>query len=89
MTSPASLTGPINFGNRHEFTIAELAELIIQLTGSKSAIVHMPLPPDDPRQRQPDTTLAERDLDWRATTPLRDGLLTTIEYFDGLLREGV
>jgi UDP-glucuronate decarboxylase len=80
-------TGPVNLGNATEFTIAELAELVIELTNSRSKIERQPLPADDPRQRKPDTTLTESALGWRATTPLRDGLGLTIPYFDSLLRE--
>ncbi len=76
------LVGPINIGNPGEFTIRELAEIIVELTGSSSQIVNAgPLPEDDPLQRQPDITLAKRHLDWEPTTELRDGLVRTIEYF--------
>ena len=83
--SPEDFTGPVNLGNTDEFTILELAEQIIALTNSQSPINGMPLPADDPRQRKPDTTKAEAVLDWRASTPLADGLRHTIEYFDELL----
>ena len=69
------------------FTILELAELVIELTGSKSKIVRRPLPSDDPKQRRPDTAKAEKLLKWQATTPLREGLTHTIAYFDKLLKE--
>jgi UDP-glucuronate decarboxylase len=85
MASPADFTGPVNLGNAVEFTIGQLAELVIALTNSRSKIVRLPLPSDDPRQRQPDPALAEAALDWRATTPLEAGLRKTIEYFDGLV----
>ncbi|QFI66793.1 UDP-glucuronic acid decarboxylase family protein [Sinorhizobium alkalisoli] len=85
MVSPASLTGPVNLGNPGEFTIAELAEQVIQLTGSRSRIVRQPLPVDDPRQRRPDISLAGRELGWRPTVDLSAGLAQTIRYFDGLL----
>lgn len=85
MRSPEGFTGPVNLGNPVEFTIAELAEQIISLTNSQSPIDRMPLPQDDPKQRRPDTTLANEALDWQATTPLADGLRHTIEYFDELL----
>jgi len=85
MTSPGDFTGPVNLGNPDEFTIVQLAEQIIALTNSQSPINRMPLPADDPRQRKPDTTKAEAVLDWRASTPLADGLRHTIEYFDELL----
>jgi UDP-glucuronate decarboxylase len=86
-TTEDSFTGPVNLGNTAEFTISELADLDIELTNSRSKIERQPLPADDPRQRKPDTTLAESVLGWRATTPLRDGLALTIPYFDTLLRE--
>ncbi len=73
--------GPVNVGNRDEFTMLQLANEVIRLTGSRSEIVYRPLPSDDPRQRQPDTTLAQEKLDWRATTPLAEGLTKTIKYF--------
>ena len=80
--------GPINIGNPGEFTMLELAENIIDLTGSKSKIIHLPLPSDDPMQRKPDITLAkERLKDWRPTVELRDGLKETIAYFDGMLKD--
>ncbi len=87
MDTPAEITGPINIGNPTEFTIRELAELVIELTNSKSKLITQPLPSDDPRQRKPDTTKAEKVLNWKASTPLREGLKHTIEYFDQLLRE--
>jgi UDP-glucuronate decarboxylase len=86
MNTPDDFTGPVNTGNGTEFTIAELAELVIKLTNSKSTIVRRPLPSDDPRQRKPDTTLAEKHLGWTATTTLAEGLKTTIVYFDDLLK---
>lgn len=85
MGTPDEFTGPVNLGNGDEFTIAELAELVIGMTNSKSTIVRHPLPSDDPKQRQPDTKLAESAFGWKATTPLAEGLRQTIEYFDGLL----
>ena len=85
MNSPKELTGPVNLGNPGEFTIKQLAELAIEMTGSKSKLVFQPLPQDDPKQRQPDITLASRHLDWRPKIPLREGLQRTIAYFDGLL----
>ena len=86
MESPESITGPINLGNPHEFTIKELATAIIELTGSKSKIIYMPLPQDDPKQRQPDITKAKELLDWKPTIALTDGITKTIEYFDTLLK---
>jgi len=85
MESPDGMTGPINLGNPGEFTIKELAEAVIDLTGSKSKMVHKPLPQDDPRQRQPDITRAKTQLDWEPTIALRAGLGKTIAYFDELL----
>jgi UDP-glucuronate decarboxylase len=87
MGSPDEFTGPVNLGNETEFTILELAELVVDLTNSRSQIIRRPLPADDPRQRKPDARLAQSVLDWRATTPLADGLRLTIDYFDGLLAE--
>jgi UDP-glucuronate decarboxylase len=85
MKTPDSVTGPINLGNSSEFTIAELARLVIQLTNSRSRLIYAPLPSDDPRQRRPDTALAESTLGWRAKTPLAEGLERTIEYFAAFL----
>ena len=86
MSTPDEVTGPVNIGNPGEFTILQLAELVIEITGSKSRIVRQELPADDPKQRRPDITLAEKLLDWRPTTPLREGLKHTIAYFDELLK---
>lgn len=85
MESGPSVTGPINLGNPGEFTIRQLAENVIDLTGSQSKIVHMPLPEDDPKQRRPDITQAESALDWEPTVQLRDGLSHTIAYFENVL----
>ena len=85
MNSPADVTGPINLGNPGEFTIRELAELTVELTGSRSKLVFRPLPTDDPRQRQPDVAQAREQLGWQPTIPLRQGLQHTIVYFDRLL----
>ncbi len=84
MNGPDSFVGPVNIGNPGEFTIKQLAELTIQLTGSTSKLVYMPLPADDPTQRQPDITLARKNLQWEPTIPLERGLLKTIDYFRGL-----
>jgi UDP-glucuronate decarboxylase len=86
MNTGDEVTGPINLGNPVEFTMKQLAELVLDLTGSPSTVVHRPLPSDDPRQRQPDITLAKQVLDWTPTAPLKVGLMKTIEYFDGLLK---
>lgn len=85
MASPPSLTGPVNLGNPGEFTILALAELVIGLTGSRSKIIHRPLPVDDPRQRRPDISFAMRELSWQPTVDLPNGLIQTIDYFDGVL----
>lgn len=87
MNAPADLTGPINLGNPNEFTIRQLAELAIEMTGSKSALTFLPLPQDDPKQRQPNIALAHDQLRWKPTVPLKDGLRHTIGYFDRLLSE--
>ena len=86
METPSTITGPVNLGNPAEFTIRQLAELVISLTGSTSKIVSRPLPQDDPRQRCPDITKARELLDWKPTVPLREGLLATITYFDQVLK---
>ena len=85
MESEEGVTGPINLGNPGEFTIKQLAEHVIDLTGSTSTLVNKPLPQDDPKQRQPDISLAKQQLDWEPTIALRDGLTKTISYFDELL----
>ena len=81
MASPESFTGPVNIGNPNEFTIMQLAEEVIQLTNSKSKIVRMPLPSDDPMQRQPDIELAKKMLNWEPKIQLKEGLIKTIDYF--------
>ena len=88
MNTGDDVTGPINLGNPAEFTILELAELVIELTGSQSTIERKPLPQDDPTQRQPDITKAREILGWEPKLQLRDGLQRTIAYFDELLSEG-
>ena len=85
MASREEFTGPVNIGNPNEFTIIELAEKVIELTGSKSKIVKMPLPPDDPMQRQPDIRLAKDELGWSPAIEMEEGLLKTIEYFRGTI----
>jgi nucleoside-diphosphate-sugar epimerase len=87
MKSPKHLTGPVNLGNPKEFTIKELAELVIDMTGSKSKLSYEPLPQDDPKQRQPDIALAKRELSWSPRIALREGLKQTIDYFDQLISE--
>jgi UDP-glucuronate decarboxylase len=81
MATPDEVTGPLNVGNPREFTILQLAELVIKMVGSKSAIKRMPLPSDDPKQRRPDISLAKATLDWEPTTALEQGLEKTIGYF--------
>jgi len=81
MMNTDGFTGPVNIGNPDEFTIRELAELTMELTGSPSELRHFPLPPDDPTRRQPDITLARSKLGWNPSTPLREGLSKTIEWF--------
>ena len=85
MENESEVTGPVNFGNPSEFTIKQLAETVIDLTGSSSKIVHRPLPLDDPRQRKPDISKAQELLDWRPAVSLLDGLTRTIAYFEGTL----
>jgi UDP-glucuronate decarboxylase len=85
MATDSDVTGPINLGNPSEFTIAELANIVLEMTGSRSEIVHHPLPTDDPRQRQPDISLAGEVLGWKPKAELREGLRRTIDYFDALL----
>jgi UDP-glucuronate decarboxylase len=86
MDAKDCVTAPVNLGNPGEFTILQLAEAVIELTGSKSKIVFKPLPSDDPTQRCPDITRAKQTLEWEPKIQLREGLGKTIEYFDGLLK---
>ena len=81
MNSDESVVGPVNMGNPGEFTMIELAERVLRLTGSKSKLVFMPLPQDDPKQRQPDITRAKELLHWEPTVALEQGLERTIAYF--------
>ena len=85
MESREDFTGPVNLGNPGEFTMVQLAELVLEITGSKSAVEYGPLPSDDPTRRCPDISLAKEELGWQPLTPLADGLKHTIEYFDELL----
>ncbi|NOX86487.1 MAG: SDR family oxidoreductase [Chlorobi bacterium] len=87
MDTREEFIGPVNLGNPGEFTILELAEKVLELTGSKSKLVFKPLPSDDPLQRQPDITLAKKELGWEPKIPLEKGLVKTINYFDQLLSE--
>ena len=89
MATPESFTGPVNLGNPGEFTIRQLAELVIELTNSRSPLVQMPLPSDDPQQRQPDISLAKAELGWEPVVPLREGLQKTIAYFDRMVADGL
>ncbi|MGB1027714.1 MAG: SDR family NAD-dependent epimerase/dehydratase, partial [Rhodospirillaceae bacterium] len=89
MESPEGVTGPINLGNPVEMTIRELAEQVLDLTGSKSEIIHKPLPQDDPKTRRPDITKAKETLGWEPKIPLREGLTKTVAYFDGLMRSNM
>jgi UDP-glucuronate decarboxylase len=87
MRSPADFIGPVNLGNPSEYTIRQLAEEVLRLTGSRSKLTFKPLPSDDPMQRCPDITLAKARLDWKPAVPLEDGLKETIAYFRALLQE--
>ncbi|MBU0993161.1 MAG: SDR family oxidoreductase [Proteobacteria bacterium] len=86
MKSPDEFTGPVNLGNPEEFTIREIAEKIIEMTGSKSQIIYKPLPEDDPFQRKPDIDLATEKLNWKPKIKIEDGLKRTIDYFDNILK---
>ncbi len=88
MNSRDGFLGPVNIGNPHEFTIKELADKIIDMTGSASKIIYKPLPSDDPLQRQPDISLAKKELDWEPRVELEEGLNKTIAYFEELIRQG-
>ena len=88
MNSRDGFTGPVNIGNPNEFTIRQLAENVIKLTNSNSKIIYQPLPQDDPLQRQPDISLAKKELDWEPKIELEEGLTKTIEYFDNLIKGG-
>ena len=87
MNSKEACTGPINLGNPTEFTILQLAQKVVDISGSKARIIHKPLPMDDPKQRKPDITLAQNELNWTPAIKLDDGLTRTIDYFDKLLKE--
>ena len=87
MNSPDDVIGPINIGNPTEFSMLELASLVIELTGSRSRVVHRPLPQDDPRQRRPDISKADELLKWAPRTALKEGLVGTIAYFEQLLKD--
>jgi UDP-glucuronate decarboxylase len=87
MGTSHDVTGPVNIGNPDEFSILELASTVISLTGSSSKIIHKPLPQDDPRQRRPDISMADKELSWAPKTKLKEGLVQTIAYFDNLLSD--
>ena len=87
MDAPNEITGPVNLGNPAELSILEIAQTVLDLTGSRSKIVHRPLPQDDPKQRRPDISEADRVLGWRPTVPLREGLSRTIAYFEEMLAD--
>jgi UDP-glucuronate decarboxylase len=93
MANPAEITGPINIGNPTEFSIIELAEMVIGVIGSRSRIIRRPLPENDPKQREPDISMAQKLLDWKPHVdskphvPLKAGLVKTVEYFENLLAD--
>jgi UDP-glucuronate decarboxylase len=87
MDTPADITGPVNVGNPVEFTIIELAQMLISLVGSQSKIIHRALPENDPKQRQPDISLAQELLGWKPRVALKEGLMRTIKYFERLLSD--
>ncbi len=89
MNSEDSFTGPVNLGNPEEYQIIELANMIIELTNSKSKVVFKPLPENDPKQRKPDITLAKNKLNWQPKTSIKEGLMKTIAYFEDMIRKGV
>ena len=87
--TPEDFIGPMNMGNPGEFTIRELAEKVVEMTGSKSVISYEPLPCDDPKQRKPDITLAREKLGWEPQVKLEDGLKKTIAHFEDMLKQGM
>ncbi len=87
MNTPANITGPLNIGNPSEFTILELAQMVVALVGSRSKIVHRALPENDPKQRQPDISLAQELLGWRPRIALNEGLMSAVPYFEQLLSD--
>ena len=87
MATPAEITGPMNIGNPSEFSMMDLAKIVTDLTGSRSRIVHHPLPTDDPKRRQPDISRAKNVMRWEPRVPLKDGLVRTIAYFEELLSD--
>ena len=89
MATDAFVTGPINIGNPSEFSILQLASMVVDMTSSRSRIVHRPLPQNDPRQRRPDISRAQELLSWQPRMPLKEGLLRTIAYFEKLLSDNI
>jgi len=89
MGTPDEVTGPVNLGNPDEYSVRALAELVVELSGSKSRVSYQELPQDDPKQRMPDIGLSVSLLDWRPRVDIKDGLLRTISYFEGMIRSGV
>jgi len=89
MGTPDDVTGPVNLGNPDEYSVRALAELVVELSGSKSRVSYQELPQDDPKQRMPDIGLSVSLLDWRPRVDIKDGLLRTISYFEGMIRSGV
>jgi UDP-glucuronate decarboxylase len=88
MATRAEVTGPVNIGNPAELSMLQLATMVLELTGSRSRIVHRPRPRDDPDQRRPDISRAQELFDWKPRTTLKEGLASTIAYFDELLSDG-
>ena len=84
MDTASDVTGPVNIGNPGEFTMLELAQTVVRLTNSKSKVIHLPLPQDDPKQRRPDISVAQKVLDWNPQIDLEEGLSRTIDYFRGI-----
>lgn len=89
MATGESVTGPINIGNPSELSILELASMVVDMTGSRSGIIHKPLPQNDPRQRRPDIFRAQELLSWQPSTALKEGLIRTIAYFEKLLSDNI
>jgi UDP-glucuronate decarboxylase len=86
MDTPDTFTGPVNLGNSNEVSVGDLANMIIRLTGSKSKLIYLPLPVDDPKQRKPDIALAIKELGWQPVVGLEEGLGKTIEYFRSVIK---
>ena len=86
METPDDITGPMNLGNPGEYNIKQLAEIVIEMVGSGSKLIYKSLPSDDPKQRQPDISFAQKELNWAPKIVLKDGLQKTVEYFDSYLK---